>query len=56
MLTGGKTENVSFGIKKQKETDIQALTEYELYTLLLVYKASERDIIENGYPAFSLDF
>ncbi|CAF2091392.1 unnamed protein product [Rotaria magnacalcarata] len=56
MLTGGKTENVSFGIKKQKEIDIQALTEYELYTLLLVYKASERDIIENGYPAFSLDF
>ncbi|CAF5184880.1 unnamed protein product, partial [Rotaria magnacalcarata] len=32
------------------------LLEYELYTLLLVYKASERDIIENGYPAFSLDF
>jgi hypothetical protein len=28
----------------------------ELYTFLLPYKASERDLIENGYPAFSLDF
>jgi hypothetical protein len=28
----------------------------ELYTLLLVYKASEQDLTENGYPAFSLDF
>jgi len=27
-----------------------------LYTFLLSYKASERDLIENGYPAFSLDF
>jgi hypothetical protein len=28
----------------------------ELYTFLLSYKASERDLTENGYPAFSLDF
>lgn len=28
----------------------------ELYTFLLAYKASERDLMENGYPAFSLDF
>ncbi|CAF4074874.1 unnamed protein product [Rotaria sp. Silwood2] len=56
MLTGGRTDNVSFGIKKQKETDIKSLTDNEIYTFLLVYKTSERDLIENGYPAFSLDF
>ncbi|CAF0814371.1 unnamed protein product [Rotaria sp. Silwood1] len=56
MLTSGKTDNLSFGIKKHKEIDIKTLTDNELYTLLLVYKTSERDLIENGYPAFSLDF
>ncbi|CAF1097355.1 unnamed protein product [Adineta steineri] len=56
MLTGGRTENLSFGIKKQKEIDMKTLTDNELYTLLLVYKASDRDLMENGYPAFSLDF
>lgn len=30
--------------------------EGELYTVLLGYKASEQDLLENGYPAFSLDF
>ena len=72
MLTGGSTDNLSFGIKKKKDIDIKTLTGYlqdyflkksqcfpldnELYTFLLVYKASDRDLIENGYPAFSLDF
>ncbi|CAF1078240.1 unnamed protein product [Rotaria sordida] len=56
VLSAGKTDNLSFGIKKQKEADIKTLTDNELYTLLLVYKTSERDLIENGYPAFSLDF
>jgi hypothetical protein len=31
-------------------------TESELYTLMLTYKASEQDLLENGYPAFSNDF
>ncbi|UJR36341.1 hypothetical protein I4U23_029068 [Adineta vaga] len=56
MLTSGNTDNLSFGIKKQKEIDMKTLTENELYTFLLIYKASEKDLIDNGYPAFSLDF
>ena len=72
MLTTGSTDNLSFGIKKKKDIDIKTLTGYlsdhslhrsshspldnELYTFLLAYKASDRDLIENGYPAFSLDF
>ncbi|CAF0782777.1 unnamed protein product [Adineta ricciae] len=56
MLTGGKTDNLGFGIKKQKEVDMKTLTDNELYTFLLVYKATEQDLTDNGYPAFSLDF
>lgn len=72
MLTSGSTDNLSFGVKKKKDIDIKTLTgdfqddflptnsssylDNELYTFLLPYKASDRDLIENGYPAFSLDF
>lgn len=72
MLTTGSADNLSFGIKKKKDIDIKTLTGHlqdysldnrlrspldnELYTFLLVYKATDRDLIENGYPAFSLDF
>ncbi len=42
-------------LKRLRET-ISFYLDNELYTFLLAYKASERDLIENGYPAFSLDF
>lgn len=56
MLSGGQTDNGSFSIKKQTQVDLKTLTDNEIYTLLLPYKASEQDLLENGYPAFSLDF
>ena len=56
MLSGGQADNVNYSIKKQNQVDIKTLTDSEVYTLLLPYKASEQDLLENGYPAFSLDF
>jgi hypothetical protein len=56
MLAAGQTDNGSFSIQKPAQVDVKTLTDNEVYTFLLPYKASEQDLLDNGYPAFSLDF